>query len=196
MATIPENEGRMIGALFSTAFLTGMMGVFQVINAREGDRRLNIAGADHFDLLAIRIFTILILGALVSVISYGVFLRTITPESHFLAFTPLISASMIYGFFGVLIGAVLPGAAVSKELEGSLVMVFLVDIDIFMGSGLFETQEWIQEYFPLHHPHNMLREAVVHGTYTPQDTSMIALYSLVLLLLVSTVFYFISRGGH
>ncbi|GEM_PF-5233337 len=42
-------------------FLTDLMGLFQVINAREGDRRLKIAGAEHLELLAVRIFTILIL---------------------------------------------------------------------------------------------------------------------------------------
>lgn len=190
MTAIPEEEGRIIGALFSTAFLTGLMGLFQVINAREGDRRLNIAGAEHFDLLTVRIVTILILGALVSAINYAVLLRTITPESHLLAFAPLISAGMIYGFFGVLIGAVLP-----KELEASLVMVFLVDMDVFLGSGVFDTQEWIQEYFPLHHSGNMLREAVVEGTYTLEDPYMIVLYLFVLFILVSGVFYLISRGG-
>ncbi len=189
MSAIPQDEGRILGALFSTAFLTGLMGLFQMINSREGDRRLNIAGASKFDLLFIRVFTIIILALIVSIMNYSVFLRGTIPESHFLAFSSLMSAGMLYGFFGVLVGALLP-----YNLESSLVMVFLVDMDVFLGSGIFGTELWIQEYFPLRHPGDLLREGVVKGSYNAEDPFMIALYLGGLFLLVSIVFY-ITAGG-
>lgn len=189
MTAVPEEEGRMLGALFSTSFLTGLMGLFQMISSQKADRRLNVVGAGKARLLTMRVLTILIVGTFAAGVNYTVMLRGLTPESHLLSFLSILIVSFMYGFFGVIVGVMVP-----HDLEGSLVMVFLADMDVFLGSGVFETQEWIQETFPSHYPGKVLREAVVEGTYTAGDLVWTSVYIVSLLVLASIIFYVSSRG--
>ncbi len=186
---MPEEEGRMMGALFSTSFLTGLMGLFQVISSREADRRLNVVGGGRFGLLFMRVSTILIVGIFVTMINYLIFIRGVDPASHHLIVLSLLSVSIMYGFFGVIIGVIVP-----HDLEGSLVMVFLADMDVFLGSGVFETEEWIQRTFPTHYPSRILEEGVVEGTFTSDYALFSILYMIVLFTAALSIFYVTSRG--
>ncbi|MFC7074750.1 ABC transporter permease [Halovenus rubra] len=165
------------GALFATAFLSGLLGVFQVVGTVDSDRRLVVCGYHSVGVLLARFLTILLAGGLVAGITFVTFLlrSNITPERPALAFGVLVSAAVIYGLLGICLGAL-----VGRELEGSLVLVFLADIDSFGAIGAVPTENDVLEYFPLATPHDMLDATVYEGTVSGGDAVTVAVYILVL----------------
>jgi len=164
----PATVGRMTGTLFAVAFLAGLVGLFQVISARRGDERAAIAGFPRWELLATRLLTMVIIavaGATVALaaLSYNVDVATAT-----LAFGFLVLAALVYGLIGVIVGTVVP-----QELEGSIVLVFMADIDNALSSGLFPIDASttiplvgdvaVTDFVPLYHPRELFVTAVLDG---------------------------------
>lgn len=175
--TFEPGAAELGGALFATAFLAGLLGVFQVVGAADSDRRLVVCGYHPVEVLVARLLTILLAGALVAAITFTTFwVRTdVTPERPLLAFGALLGAAVLYGLIGVTIGAL-----VGRELEGSLALVFLADVDAFGAIGAVPTDAAVLEYFPLAAPHDVLEAAVYDGTVATGDVSVIVGYALVL----------------
>lgn len=177
------------GALFATAFLAGLLGVFQVVGAADPDRRLVVCGYRPGELLGARLLTILLAGGLVATITYGTFLlrADVTPELPAVAFAALVVAAVVYGLVGVVIGAL-----VGRELEGSLVLVFLADVDAFGAIDAVPTDHAAFEYFPLAGPHGVLHAAVYDGSVSGGDVVLSLGYVAVLGALALAA---VSLGG-
>lgn len=165
------------GALFATAFLAGLLGVFQVVGAADSDRRLVVCGYHPVEVLVARLLTILMAGTLVAAITFTTFwLRTdVTPERPLLAFGALLGAAVLYGLVGVAVGALL-----GRELEGSLVLVFLADVDAFGSIGAIPTETDVLAYFPLAAPHDVLEAAVYDGAVATGDVLQMVAYAVAL----------------
>ncbi|MFC7057778.1 ABC transporter permease [Halovenus salina] len=175
------------GALFATAFLAGLLGVFQVVGTAQSDRRLVVCGYRPAEVLLARLLTVLIAGGLVAAITFVTFwLRTdVTPERPLVAFGALLGAALVYALVGVCLGALL-----GRELEGSLVLVFLADIDSFGSIGVVPTESAVIEYFPLATPHDMLHAAVYDGTVSGGEVLTVLGYAAALgVLAVALVIY-------
>lgn len=153
----PETVGSLSGAVFATAFLAGVVGLFQVISARRGDERLALCGLSRHTLLATRLVVVVAVACLAAGVSIGMLAQTVTIGAPFVAAGALLLTGVSYGLIGMLVGAL-----VSRELEGSLLLVFLVDIDSAVSSGL--VSDTTIEAFPLYHPHGLFETAVLDGT--------------------------------
>lgn len=151
--------GRLTGALFATAFLTGTIGLFQVSNARRGDERLVLCGFSRSVLLASRLVTVLGLALLAPSVSFVVLFATVSVSAPLLAFGALLIGGVSYGLLGMCVGALIP-----RELEGSLVLVFLVDFDDAVSCGMFEISTVRPKLFVLYRPHKLLKSAALDGT--------------------------------
>lgn len=181
--SIPPAAAELGAALFATSVLAGIVGVFQVVGAAESDRRLVVCGYRPAEVLVARLLTLLLAGAVVATLTFLVFwLRTdLTPQSPGLAITALLVAALTYGLIGVLIGAVL-----ERELEGSLVLVFLVDFDAFSAIGVLPTERAVVDWLPLATPYNLLDDAVRDGTVATADI-VVALGYLVALGMLALI---------
>ena len=191
---IPLELGRLLGATFGVAIIAGLLGLVQMISAREADRRLVQSGYPPRTLLATRLVTLIGVTIVVTVVNYGVLRLSIKPEAPLLAFAFLALAGVVYAFLGALVGAVLP-----RLFEGSLVVVFLAMMDAFLSgdSPLAADVPDFVEYFPLYHPKELLLAAVFDGTYATSDIAFVGGYVLVLLVLVAAIFGLTMRtsGG-
>jgi len=156
--TVPKTAGRLNGALFATAFLAGLLGLFQVVSAARADRRLVVAGYPRVTLFVARLASVLVVVAVAAVLSLSTLWVGVAPEAPLAAFGSLLLAGLTYGLVGVLVGSVLP-----RELEGSLVLVTLADMDAILSSGLVET-EGLASFTPLHAANPLFRAAVLDGT--------------------------------
>lgn len=187
----PETAGRLTGAVFAVAVLAGVVGLFQVISARSGDERLLLCGYSRGSLLASRMATVSAAAIVGTGVAFGTFLGRAgtTPEAPAIALGVLLGAGVLYGLLGVLVGTILP-----RELEGSLVLVFLVDIDLVASSGFFEFDTRLVELFPLYHPHALFEAAVVDGTL-PGDHLWPALAYLAIVIVVAFLAYSRTVGG-
>lgn len=190
MSVVPANEGRILGSLFSVAFITGLVGMFQILSAERADERLVFAGFSRLSLLTSRLATVLLFCAVVSGFTLLVLQSAVELAAPLLAFAFLVLAGMIYGLLGVLIGALVPG-----RLEGSLVLVFAADIDGFLGSGMVSSTTTAMKLLPLHFPQLLLKSAVIEGTYSTDDLYPAVAYLVVLLVLVTGVFVRTTASG-
>lgn len=186
----PPGAAEIGGALFATAFLAGLLGIFQVVGSASADRRLVICGYRPTELLLARLLTILFAGALVATLTFATFLVLVdlTPEAPLVALVVLVLAAIVYGLLGVILGAL-----IGRELEASLVLVFLADFDVISALDMLPTEGAIHEFLPLAAPSALLQDAVTDGTIALGDLlqtgGSILILGIVAILLVSW------RGG-
>lgn len=182
--------GRVNGAIYAVAFFAGVLGLFQVISARQADRRLGLCGYSRLELFGTRLLTVIVGCLVITAASLAVLARTTTIAAPLSAFAGLALAAVIYGAIGMLVGAVLP-----RALEGSLVIVFLVDFDDFLSSGMLNIDTAVLSAFPLHFPHRMVRDAVFEGAVATGDAVGALAYALVALLIAALIYARVTAGG-
>jgi len=194
----PTTVGRMTGTLFAVAFLAGLVGLFQILSATRGDERLAVAGYPRSSMLVARLVTMVVVAVVATAVAYAVLTVRVAVAAPALAFGVLALAGLLYGLLGVVVGSLLP-----RELEGSLVLVFLADVDNALSSGLFPA-EWtvsvpavgdvaVVELAPLYHAHSLFSAAVLDGTLA-DDHLVPALAWVGLLLVVAFAAYVRSTG--
>jgi hypothetical protein len=190
--------GRMTGTLFAVAFLAGLVGLFQVISARRGDERLAVAGFSRWQLLLGRLVTMLVVAVAGTAVAFAVFTYSVDVAAPGLAAAVLVAAAMVYGLLGVVIGTLLP-----KELEGSIALVFLADLDNALSSGLFDVgaslsvpvvgEVAVTDFVPLYHPHELFAAAVLDGDLATEHVVPVLAW-LAILLAVAFLAYGYSTG--
>jgi ABC-2 type transport system permease protein len=158
MDTSLVTVGRLFGALYATAVFGGIVGLFQRLSADDTDRRLIVAGSSPGRLFLTRTLTVLGITLLVATVSTVALVWVETVADPVLVFAVLGGSGVRYAFVGLLLGSVLSG-----ELEGSLALVFVVDVDVVLATGLLPTGRFVGTAFPLYHPYQLLQTAVVEG---------------------------------
>lgn len=194
----PATIGRITGTLFAVAFLAGLLGLFQVLSARKGDERVATAGFPRHILLGSRIFAMIIISAVGAAVAFAVFSYRVEVSAPELAFGVLVVAGLVYGLLGVLIGTLLP-----REMEGSIVLVFLADLDNALSSGLFPLTSTVSlplvgdvhvgDMIPLYHPHALFEAAVLEGELAGEHLLPVIGW-LVALLFTTFIVYHRSKG--
>jgi hypothetical protein len=190
MGADPETFGRVNGALFASAFLAGLLGLFQVVGWRAADARLVTCGFPPLGLLASRFATVLAVACLAAGVSFGTLAMSGGVEAPLVAVCGLLLAAVTYGLFGVLIGSVLP-----REVEGSLVLVFVSDLDSVLGSGFVGGDTILPKLLPLHYPHVLVEASITDGAVAAGDVALGVLYVLVLVALVGASYGRRLRAG-
>jgi len=188
--------GRITGAVFATGALAGVLGLFQIISARDADRRLSICGIPPRDLLISRFATLVGISVIIAAVSTGT-LVVLLPDSvgaPVFAFVGLVLGSIIYAMLGILVGSVLP-----RELEGSLVLVILADMDNVLASGIFQIDQRITRFSPLSYPHDIVTQAVVDGTFAGEKVlpalSFVAVFGILAVVTYSWTVEPVATGG-
>lgn len=182
---IPLSFGRLLGGVFGVAIIAGLLGLVQMMSAREADRRLVQSGFPARTLLATRLVTLGAVTIVVAAVNFAVLQWTVGSEAPLLTFSFLALAGFVYASIGALVGAVLP-----RLFEGSLAVVFLAMMDAFLGgdSPLAADVPDFVEFFPLFHPKELLRAATFEGSYATGDLVFVLAYILVLVAIVIVLF--------
>jgi len=175
MSSSPETLGAVAGTLFVAAFLPGVIGLFQVISARRADERLSLTGFPRATLFCARLLAVAVASLLTASISLVVLTTRTDVAALPAAFGTLVLVGVLYGLVGMLVGAVLP-----RELEGSLVLIFVADVDEALASGIVQTDGAFAKLFPLHYPHELFQAAVEGSGVATGDALAAGAYVLVL----------------
>lgn len=117
-----------ISAGWAAAFLSGMLGFFQVASSRGADRRLATAGLGSGRVAASRIAAAVALGVAVSAVAFLTLWLRSGIEHPLHAALAVLCFSLIYIGIGAAIGAIVRG-----PLEGSLLVVLVFSVDAFSG---------------------------------------------------------------
>ncbi|MFB6109375.1 MAG: hypothetical protein ABEJ60_00675 [Halodesulfurarchaeum sp.] len=190
MTTSPDTLGAVAGTLFTSAFLPGVIGLFQVISARRADDRLSLAGFPRATLFVSRLLAVLVASLLTAAISLGVLATQVETASPVPAFLTLVFVGVVYGLVGMLIGTVLP-----RELEGSLVLIFFADMDEALASGIVRTDSVISKAFPLHYPHKLFTAAVDGTPIAESHVFAAGTYGIALFVIALGVYVRLTGEG-
>lgn len=155
-----ETTARITGAVFATGALAGVLGLFQIISARDADRRLSLCGYPAVDLLVSRFITLFLVCLVIATVS-TISLKILLFEplrAPLSVFFGLLIGGIIYAMLGMLVGAILP-----RALDGSLVLVIIADMDNVLASGIFQIKDIITQFSPLSYSHDIVTQAVLSG---------------------------------
>lgn len=181
--------GQSIGALWAAAFLTGIIGFFMMVGAREADRRVVRAGYSPFHMVGLRFGAVAVLGGLATIASYLVLLTQVTPANAAQTLLVLYLGSMIYGAVGVLIGSLIPG-----QLEGSFALLFFFVMDAFIASPLFgDAAEIPFGLLPTFYPTKVLLFLTADRSHDSIHWLYIALYLVIAASMAARAFYRSAR---
>jgi|GEM_PF-666042 len=190
MTAVPATLGRINGAVFAAAFLAGLIGLFQVVSAVQADGRLGVCGFSRTELFVSRLGTVAAVSVGSAVVTFATLWWRVDVAAPAAAFGALVLAALTYGLIGVLIGTVLP-----RELEGSLVLVFVSDFDDFLASGIVDVDSPVVTLLPLHYPHALFRSAVLEGAAATDEALAGLAYLGVLFLVVLGAYVRVASGG-
>jgi hypothetical protein len=185
---LTPNMGIALAAMWSSAFLSGIMGFYMIVGAREADRRLVRAGYSTFHVVASRLLTVALLGSIATITSYLVLLTQLTPKDYLLTFAILYLAAIIYGAIGILIGSLISG-----ELEGSFSLLFFFTMDAFIGSPLFGTTLDVFAILPTFYPAKILSAMTAGRDHEPIHWVYALVYAAIAMILASLAFYRVAR---
>jgi len=182
--------GRVGGALFATAFLSGLVGLFGTVSAARADRYLSFSGFSSVVLFGTRVLvSVGVAGVAAAVSLLAVVAAGTEVASLPAAYAVLVLAGVLYGLLGVVVGALLP-----RELEGSLVLVFLADVDSFLSGDVIPVNTDLVELLPLHAPHALFAAAVRDGSLAGGPVGR-ALAYLAVLFVAAGAAYAAATGG-
>lgn len=158
--------GEVTGAVFAASALAGILGLFQSQATRPADRRLVVAGYRRGELVAARFATVGLTALVVALVTTAAL--ELVAGGRVAAPVPaagaLFLAAASFGLVGVLVGSVL-----SRQLEGSLVLVALADLGAIVASGLFGIDGDLARLLPLTRLHDVVLRAVVGGAVAWSD---------------------------
>ncbi|CQH65057.1 uncharacterized protein HHUB_6052 (plasmid) [Halobacterium hubeiense] len=191
-----DATARITGATFATGALAGVLGLFQLISARDADHRLSICGFPALDLLVARFATLVVISLVIAGVSTLTLVGLLSEPvaSPLFVFMGLTLVGVIYAMLGILVGAVLP-----RALEGSLALVILADMDNVIASGIFPIQDRITQLSPTSYGHEVVTRAVLDGELAtgellPALTIVAVLGGLAILAYTHTVEPIVSGG--
>ncbi len=139
------NRLASVTAGWAAAFLAGVSGFFHVFDSREVDRRVAAAGIGARRITSARLLSglcLVLLASAAAVIALAVRAGTEDPAR---AVAGTVMFAVIYLGIGVTVGAV-----VNNDVNGSLVVVFIWMLDVFLGPSMAGSDVWITRLFPTH----------------------------------------------
>lgn len=149
MVTMPDLHGAIMIPI-TVAFLSGMLGMFVMLSARQGDQRLVMAGYSPTLLVIVRLVVITVMGVLITILSVGITLLSWQPNQLALFFVANLLPAIQYGFLGAIVGTYL------SATSGTYLMFFLPMIDVgLIQNPMFPRQDvqlWVKllpDYAPM-----------------------------------------------
>ncbi len=182
---MPDLHGALMVPM-TVAFLSGFVGLFIMYNAREGDRRLVIAGYSLGTLLAVRLTMILALSLMITLLAVGVTLLSFRPEQFGLFIVANLISAMQYAFIGAVAGTFL------SAISGTYLMFFAPMIDIgLVQNPMFprDSVQWWAKLLPGYAPMEMLTDvSFTAGFDTLSFLGFSLLYTLAFAAIAAVLF--------
>ncbi|HEX6206789.1 MAG TPA: ABC transporter permease [Actinomycetota bacterium] len=143
-----DGEGAALESVtagWAAAFLAGMAGFFHVGSSRNADRRLALAGMNTRRILAARLAS----GLVLALVAAGGALAALAFRTGIADVPRTLGATVMFAVVYLGIGAAV-GAAVRDEVNGSLVVLFVWLLDVFLGPAMGRTDAFLTRLFPTH----------------------------------------------
>lgn len=174
---------------WAAAFLSGVAGFFLVLGSREPDRRLANAGMGPARVVTARLGSGLVLaflsafGALIALA-----LRTGLGNP-----VRTVGGTLMFAIVYLAIGAA-TGALVKNAVNGSLVVIFVWMLDVFLGPAMAGGSVWITRVFPSHFVTLVMIDSASGHAGPIGDIGWALLWTLGGLAVAGFIFYSATRS--
>jgi len=168
---------------WAAAFLAGVAGLFHVLGSRDADRRLSIAGMSSLQITTARLGSGLLLALLAAAAAIvALAIRTgLTDPVRAIAGTVMFA--IIYLGIGVVIGSIS-----RSEINGSLIVIFIWMLDVFLGPAMAGSSIWITRLFPSHYVTLVMLDAASGHSGPIGDLGWALIWTIGTMALAAAVF--------
>ncbi len=180
-----DDPGRLAAptAGWAAAFLAGVAGFFHVLGSRDADRRLAASGIGPTRVVVGRVASGLVLAFLAAGAALGALAIRSDVSDPGAAVAGTFMFAAVYFAIGVGVGAV-----VHNDVNGSLVVVFIWMLDVFLGPAMAGGDVWITRLFPSHFITLVMLDAgSAHGGWI-SDTGWAMVWTIGAMLLAGLIF--------
>ncbi len=132
-------------AAWAAAFLAGVAGFFHVLGSRAADRRLAAAGMGAGRVIAARMAS----GLALALLAAGAALAALAARTGIADPGRAVAGTLMAAVIYIAIGAAV-GAVVRSDVNGSLVVIFVWMVDVFLGPAMAGGDVWVTRAFPTH----------------------------------------------
>lgn len=130
---------------WAAGFLAGTAMYFQLAATRETDRRMVLSGMSRIRLVAAR----LLVGATLALVAAAASLVALLARTGIEDPARVVSGTVMFAVIYVAIGATV-GAVVPNPTNGTVTLMFVWIIDVFLGSTLTSSDFWVTRLLPTH----------------------------------------------
>ena len=131
---------------WAAAFIAGVSGFFHVLGSRQADRRLAMAGLGGVRITVARLASGLVLAFLAAGAALVALATRTGIADPARAILGTAMFAVIYLGLGVAIGSL-----IRNEVNGSLTVIFIWMLDVFLGPAMASSEVWITRLFPSHY---------------------------------------------
>ena len=176
---------------WSAAFLAGVAGFFLVLGSRAPDRRLALAGMGAGRIAAARLAT----GAILAFVSAAGALVALSMRTGLGDPLRTVSGTAIFALVYLAIGVAV-GSLVSNPVNGSLIVVFIWMLDVFLGPAMAGGDVWVTRLFPTHFATLSIIDSASGHAGPLGDLGLALLWTAALWVLALWVFLQGTRVSH
>jgi hypothetical protein len=168
---------------WAAAFLAGVAGLFHVLGSRNADRRLAISGMPPSQITAARLGSGIFLALVAAAASIVALALSAGISDPGRAIAGTVMFAIIYLGIGVAIGSI-----ARSDVNGSLLVIFIWMLDVFLGPGMAGSDIWITRLFPSHFVTLMMLDAASGHGGPIGDLGWAVLWTIGSLALAAVVF--------
>lgn len=177
---------------WAAAFLAGVAGLFLVLGSRDADRRLAIAGMRPSLITGARLGSGLALAVVAAAASIG----ALALGAGVTNAAQTVAGTLMFAFTYLGIGVAV-GALVQSDVNGSLIVVFIWMIDVFLGPAMAGSDIWITRLFPSHYATLVMLDTTSGHSGPIGDLGWALMWTVIALAAAAAVFGAATskRGG-
>ncbi len=174
---------------WAAAFLAGVSGFFLVLGSREADQRLATAGMRPMRIVAARLGS----GLVLALLAGGGALLALALRTDITDPVRAVGGTLMFAVIYLAIGAAV-ASVIKSAVNGSLVVVFVWMIDVFLGPAMAGADNAISRWFPSHYVTLvMLDEPSGHGAPWG-DLGWALMWATAAVVLAGWLFYSATAG--
>lgn len=175
---------------WAAAFLAGVAGFFHVLGSREADRRLSLAGIGPSRVMTARLTS----GLGLAFLAVAAALVTLAVRTGIADAVRAVAGTLMFAIIYLGIGVAI-GAVVKSDVNGSLVVIFVWMLDVFLGPAMAGSGVWVTRIFPSHYVTLVMLDSASGHAGPIGDLGWAAVWTLGSLALAAVVFATATSNG-
>jgi len=191
--TVAVTTAELYGVLLvplMAALIGGIAGLFLMLNSRDADARLVVAGYRPLEVVLARFGLLAVAGLVATAVSLGMLAVEVVPDSPVPFVVAALLLALVYGTAGAFAGLLL------SRLAGVYCMLFLPMVDVFFFQNpLVEEYHWLAPYLPGHFATKVAVDAGFSSAVTLEPLGLVLAYAVAVGVATTAAFYRALRAS-